>query len=76
MKSTFSMPATVAFRETESHRSSSRRDPAIRHAGRVSIRGKIRRVWRPRYLELVSVSAFDMSHMLTLDIKGMSNDLP
>ena len=28
------------------------RDPAIRHAGRAHIRGKIRRVWRPRYLEL------------------------
>jgi hypothetical protein len=28
------------------------RDPTIRHAGRAHIRGKIRRVWRPRYLEL------------------------
>ena len=28
------------------------RDPTIRHAGRTHIRGKIRRVWRPRYLEL------------------------
>jgi hypothetical protein len=28
------------------------RDPTIRHAGRVHIRGKIRRCWRPRYLEL------------------------
>ena len=25
----------------------------IRHAGRASVRGKIRRVWRPRYLELL-----------------------
>jgi hypothetical protein len=30
------------------------RDPSIRHSGRAHIRGKIRRVWRPRYLELVS----------------------
>jgi hypothetical protein len=36
-----------------SHRSRSNRDPAIRHSGRAHIRGKIRRVWRPRYLELV-----------------------
>ena len=28
------------------------RDPTIRHAGRAHIRGKIRRIWRPRYLEL------------------------
>lgn len=28
------------------------RDPTIRHAGRAHIRGKIRRVWRPRYLEV------------------------
>jgi len=27
-------------------------EPQIRHAGRAHIRGKIRRVWRPRYLEL------------------------
>lgn len=33
-------------------RNQSPRDPAIRHAGRVHIRGKIRRIWRPRYLEL------------------------
>lgn len=26
--------------------------PQIRHAGRAHVRGKIRRVWRPRYLEL------------------------
>ena len=35
------------------HRNRSRRDPSIRHSGRAHIRGKIRRVWRPRYLELV-----------------------
>jgi hypothetical protein len=29
------------------------RAPEIRHAGRALIRGKIRRVWRPRYLELL-----------------------
>jgi hypothetical protein len=29
------------------------RDPTVRHAGRAHIRGKIRRVWRPRYLELL-----------------------
>ena len=28
------------------------RDPTIRHSGRCHIRGKIRRIWRPRYLEL------------------------
>jgi hypothetical protein len=28
--------------------------PQIRHAGRVHIRGRIRRVWRPRRLELLS----------------------
>uniref|UniRef100_A0A6V0ADX3 PH domain-containing protein n=1 Tax=Pseudo-nitzschia australis TaxID=44445 RepID=A0A6V0ADX3_9STRA len=33
-------------------RNEGRRDPAIRHSGRAHIRGKIRRVWRPRYLEL------------------------
>ena len=37
-----------------SHRNRSNRDPMIRHSGRAHIRGKIRRVWRPRYLELVS----------------------
>jgi hypothetical protein len=36
-----------------SHRNRSHRDPAIRHSGRTHIRGKIRRIWRPRYLELV-----------------------
>jgi len=35
-----------------SHRNRSHRDPAIRHSGRAHIRGKIRRIWRPRYLEL------------------------
>eukprot|EP00535_Pseudo-nitzschia_heimii_P008340 CAMPEP_0197190034 /NCGR_PEP_ID=MMETSP1423-20130617/20874_1 /TAXON_ID=476441 /ORGANISM="Pseudo-nitzschia heimii, Strain UNC1101" /LENGTH=867 /DNA_ID=CAMNT_0042642313 /DNA_START=103 /DNA_END=2703 /DNA_ORIENTATION=+ len=35
-----------------SHRNRSNRDPMIRHSGRAHIRGKIRRVWRPRYLEL------------------------
>jgi len=34
------------------NRSQGNRD-AIRHSGRAQIRGKIRRVWRPRYLELV-----------------------
>lgn len=34
------------------HPNRSNRDPAIRHSGRAHIRGKIRRVWRPRYLEL------------------------
>jgi len=34
------------------HRNRSHRDPSIRHSGRAHIRGKIRRVWRPRYLEL------------------------
>ncbi|KAL3940498.1 MAG: hypothetical protein SGBAC_004973 [Bacillariaceae sp.] len=29
------------------------RDPAIRHAGRAHIRGQFRRIWRPRYLELL-----------------------
>jgi hypothetical protein len=33
-------------------RNQSPRDPTIRHAGRAHIRGKIRRIWRPRYLEL------------------------
>jgi hypothetical protein len=32
--------------------SQSLRDPTIRHSGRAHIRGKIRRIWRPRYLEL------------------------
>lgn len=36
------------------HNNHSHRDPSIRHSGRAHIRGKIRRVWRPRYLELVS----------------------
>lgn len=35
------------------HRNRGHRESAIRHAGRAHIRGKIRRVWRPRYLELV-----------------------
>jgi len=29
-----------------------RQQPQIRHAGRAHVRGKIRRIWRPRYLEL------------------------
>jgi hypothetical protein len=33
-------------------RNQSPHDPTIRHAGRAHIRGKIRRIWRPRYLEL------------------------
>ena len=38
---------------TVHHRpNASPRDPTIRHAGRAHIRGKIRRCWRPRYLEL------------------------
>ena len=36
-----------------SNRNRNYRDPTIRHSGRAHIRGKIRRVWRPRYLELV-----------------------
>lgn len=36
-----------------SYRNRSHREAAIRHSGRAHIRGKIRRVWRPRYLELV-----------------------
>ena len=36
------------------------RDPSIRHSGRAHIRGKIRRVWRPRYLELVSINKTQM----------------
>lgn len=27
--------------------------PTVRHAGRAHVRGKIRRIWRPRYLELL-----------------------
>jgi hypothetical protein len=38
--------------ESVYRRSQSPRDPTIRHAGRAHIRGKIRRIWRPRYLEL------------------------
>lgn len=34
------------------HHQNHHRDPTIRHAGRAHIRGKIRRIWRPRYLEL------------------------
>mmetsp|Transcript_1316 Transcript_1316/g.3339 ORF Transcript_1316/g.3339 Transcript_1316/m.3339 type:complete len:842 (+) Transcript_1316:261-2786(+) len=47
-------PSTAFFSESvgRDHRMESRRDPAIRHSGRAHIRGKIRRVWRPRYLEL------------------------
>jgi hypothetical protein len=37
---------------TPSLQSPTSRDPTIRHAGRAHIRGRIRRVWRPRYLEL------------------------
>ncbi|CAJ1961563.1 unnamed protein product [Cylindrotheca closterium] len=33
--------------------SSPNRDPTIRHAGRAHIRGQFRRIWRPRYLELL-----------------------
>ncbi|KAG7348472.1 DUF1336 domain containing protein [Nitzschia inconspicua] len=45
---TFSASTTPpAYRHNQSPR-----DPAIRHAGRAHIRGKIRRIWRPRYLEL------------------------
>jgi hypothetical protein len=29
------------------------RNRVVRHAGRANIRGKIRRIWRPRYLELM-----------------------
>jgi hypothetical protein len=36
-----------------SHTTSTATGPQIRHAGRAHIRGKIRRVWRPRYLELL-----------------------
>jgi hypothetical protein len=41
-----------SLRPSTTTTSSSPRDPTIRHAGRAHIRGKIRRVWRPRYLEL------------------------
>ena len=40
-----------------SHRNRGHRETAIRHSGRAHIRGKIRRVWRPRYLELVRHTA-------------------
>ena len=36
-----------------SNRQRSHPEAAIKHSGRAHIRGKIRRVWRPRYLELV-----------------------
>lgn len=45
--STFPSAATSVYRHNQSTR-----DPTIRHAGRAHIRGKIRRIWRPRYLEL------------------------
>ena len=45
-----------------SHRNRGHRETAIRHAGRAHIRGKIRRVWRPRYLELVrNIDELDMT---------------
>jgi hypothetical protein len=44
----FSSSSTVS----KYRRNQSPRDPTVRHAGRAHIRGKIRRIWRPRYLEL------------------------
>lgn len=44
--------AISSFCNNQNSSSTSPRDPTIRHAGRAHIRGKIRRIWRPRYLEL------------------------
>ena len=49
-----SSPASSSAPSQRPHRNRGHRDPAIRHSGRAHIRGQIRRVWRPRYLELVS----------------------
>ena len=45
-------PSTPLPRSSSSSSSSSPHTPSIRHAGPAHIRGKIRRIWRPRYLEL------------------------
>lgn len=47
-----SVAATASSKSSLYRRNQSPWDPAIRHAGRAHIRGKIRRIWRPRYLEL------------------------
>lgn len=50
--------------------------PQIRHAGRAHIRGKIRRVWRPRYLELFDrglVRYYELPHTADVGLAALSD---
>lgn len=45
-------PIVRGLSRTPQSRHPSSTEPQIRHSGRAHVRGKIRRVWRPRYLEV------------------------
>jgi hypothetical protein len=55
------------------------RPMVIRHAGRAHIRGKIRRIWRPRYLEVMDTGLIryyecDDSYINTIEYQQQSNN--
>ena len=56
-------PADATISLPSNTSSSQHHNQDIRHAGRVHVRGKIRRIWRPRYLELTAAGLVHYSEV-------------